>query len=1187
MAQKPRRSVLLTSARRICCLVGAVALAVPVLPGAAGAQNPAASNRVTVSIPEQPMADALADFAKQAGRQIVFYFNDAAGLRAGPVHGTYSEHEALQHLLGASGLEYIYINQRMIGIGRRDARGRFIFAQRRPNAGEASIAHIVPTEPIVVTGSRMVRRDFQASSPIVTVETESFDTVGSIAAETSLNQLPQFVPALSQFDTMDVQSSATSTPGGATLNLRGLGSNRNLVLIDGRRAQPVNGALLVDINSIPTAAINRVEIITGGASAVYGADAVSGVVNFILKKNFDGIELSGQYGLTQRGDGDEFRVSALMGANLASGRGNVMFGAEHASREPIYTSDRKFFRDGWADPASTFGRATRLSDVYWTPNPNSAWDDNRPSPDALIALFGAAGANRSGPFFFNADNTIYQDRGPGLGRYSGPMMVDQTCAEGLGVRYVVPECALGEIAYRKLDNSTDPFLRENQLGTMISTPLERYSGFGRFHFDLSESLSYFVQANFVDTQSRTRRVWSPAAGGWAVVIPHGDEIYAPSLNSDGTTSRDYQAGGTYGLNCPATGGCTNSQTWPVPPELAALLASRQQPNEPFVLESPALRQIGDRGIDNNTTTYQILTGLSGRLPVRDWTWDVHGSHGRTRVVSSMIGGVSVSNLRALATAPNYGRNARIIGNTLIDPAGFGGKVIGCTSGLHYFDVAKELSQDCISAVQARMTHLTTLLQNIVEANAQGGLLQLPGGEARASLGVSYRVNDFDYHVDKLENAQNVADFPAGLFGSGSTRGKVKAREIYGELLLPVLSRLPLISSFSFDLGYRYSHYNLVGGLSTYKILADWTVSDSLRFRGGYNLATRAPNVGELFQSGTTTVVASSLGDPCLANTGAPYGNNPDNPDRQRVIDLCSALINDPFSEYSRDPLNYRVSDAPDGVGLGDITGNPNLDAERAGTWTAGAVIRSMFTHPLLSNVSAAIDYYRIHLKGTIGTLSYDDTYRRCFDPELNPDYDAQNEFCRRIRRNPGTGDAASIDLVNVNRGTLQTAGADFQLNWSADVANLGLKHVPGRLTLTVLANYVAYYRVQAGEGGPVDDVTGTGTSFRYRINSTLAYRDNTYDIILRHRFLPGQPHPASIVDAGTTSRGPGAYHVFDLAGRLSINENVDFRVGIDNFFDRSPMLTSRSPANSGLGITNAGYYDVLGRRFYASATARF
>ncbi len=1189
--RKTLQSLSLIGAFRLRCLIGAAAIAAPFGHGCAVAQTAPRiaplSEQVTLSIPEQPMADALAAFARQTGKQVVFYFNDTARLRANAINGAFPEEEALRRILSGSGLEYVYINERTIGIGRRDARGRFVFAMRRPNAGDSAATVAVPSEPIIVTGSRIVRRDFQASSPIVTLEAEAFENASTFAIETPLNQLPQFVPALSQFETMDVQSSATSTPGASTLNLRGLGSNRNLVLIDGRRAQPVNGALLVDINSIPAAAIHRVEIITGGASAVYGADAVSGVVNFILKKNYDGIELNGQYGITQRGDSEEFRLSALMGANLGNGRGNVMFGAERASRGAAYSRDRAFFRDGWADPSSASGRASRLSDVYWTPSPNPAWGDNLPSQEAVDALFGTAGGNRGGPFFFNADNTVYQDRGAGLGRYNGPMMVDEACATGLLTQYVVPGCASGAIAYRYLDNSADSVLRENQLGTMISNSLERYSGFGRFRYDFTDSLSYFVQANFIDTRNKTRRVWSPAAAGWAVVIPHGDGIHAPSLNEDGTTNRDYLAGGIYGLDCPATGGCTNSQTWPVPPELAALLASRPDPDEPFVLESPALRQIGDRGIDNNTTTYQFLTGLSGELPLGDWTWEAYGSHGRTRVVSTLVGTVSVENLRALATSPNYGRGASITGNTLVDPAGFGGKVIRCTSGLHYFDVGRNISQDCIDAIEARMTHVTTLVQDIVEANAQGGLVTLPAGEVRGSIGASYRVNDFDYHVDKLEQAQNIADLPAGLFGSAPTRGRVSAREVYGELLVPLAAGLPLMNRFEFDLGYRFSDYKAVGGQSTYKILADWEVFGFLRLRGGYNLATRAPNVGELFQSDTTTVIPSTLGDPCLANTAAAYGNNPANPDRQRVIDLCNTLIGDPFSDYSLDPLNYRAGETIATNPLGDIMGNPGLRAERAGTWTAGAVIRSPFNHPLLSSFSAAIDYYRIHVNGTIGTLSFDETYRQCLDPQFNPAYDPRHEFCQRITRNPGTGDAASVALVNVNRGMLQTAGVDVQVNWSADMDALGLGAMPGRLALTVLASYVDYYRTQAGEDGPIEDISGTGTSFRYRINSTLAYRSNAYDIIVRHRFLPGQPHRASLADPGTTSRGPDDYHVFDLAGRWTMTPNVDLRLGIDNLFDRAPMITSSSPTSSGSGSTSPGYYDVLGRRFYAGATARF
>ncbi len=330
----------------------------------------------------------------------------------------------------------------------------------------------VDSGAIVITGSRIVRRDFQANSPIVTLESETFENVSTVAIETVLNQLPQFVPALSQFETMDVQNSATSTPGASTVNLRGLGSNRNLVLIDGRRGQPVNGSLIVDINSIPSAAVQRVEVITGGASAVYGADAVSGVVNFILKKDFDGFEFGTQYGLTEKGDAAEFRVSALMGANLANGRGNVMFGVEHASRGAAYSRDRKFFRDGWADPASTYGRASRLSDVYWTPNPHASWGDNRPSQAVVDATFGGEGGNRTGPFFFNADNSVYQDRGIGYTHYNGSLMVSEAGAEALNTGYVAPG-GTGDIAYRYLDNSATPVLRENQLGTMISNPLQR------------------------------------------------------------------------------------------------------------------------------------------------------------------------------------------------------------------------------------------------------------------------------------------------------------------------------------------------------------------------------------------------------------------------------------------------------------------------------------------------------------------------------------------------------------------------------------------------------------------------------------------------------------------------------------------------------------------------------------------
>ncbi len=179
-------------------------------------------------------------------------------------------------------------------------------------------------DEITVTGTRIVRRDFQAQTPIVTVDASTFSERANIGLEAALNQLPQFNAAGTQSQLSDANSpfpSAVAAPGAATIDLRGLGLNRTLVLLDGRRVQPVNGLLVVDLNTIPSAAIDRVEVITGGAAAVYGADAIAGVVNFILKKDFEGMEFSGQYGLTRRATGRRrrsTRCSAPTSATIAA-----------------------------------------------------------------------------------------------------------------------------------------------------------------------------------------------------------------------------------------------------------------------------------------------------------------------------------------------------------------------------------------------------------------------------------------------------------------------------------------------------------------------------------------------------------------------------------------------------------------------------------------------------------------------------------------------------------------------------------------------------------------------------------------------------------------------------------------------------------------------------------------------------
>lgn len=196
-------------------------------------------------------------------------------------------------------------------------------------AAAPAFAQDTTVDAVVVTGSRIARQDFVANSPVSTVTAEQIETTGSLQVEQILNALPQVVPGFTA-------ASNNPSDGTATVDLRGLGPQRTLVLVNGRRTTPATkGFSSTDLNTIPTGLIDRVEVVTGGASAVYGSDALAGVVNFILKKNYEGLELGTQYGISGFGDGEQFNLSLLAGANTADGRGNVTTYLSYYDRDSV------------------------------------------------------------------------------------------------------------------------------------------------------------------------------------------------------------------------------------------------------------------------------------------------------------------------------------------------------------------------------------------------------------------------------------------------------------------------------------------------------------------------------------------------------------------------------------------------------------------------------------------------------------------------------------------------------------------------------------------------------------------------------------------------------------------------------------------------------------------------------------
>lgn len=987
---------------------------------------------------------------------------------------------------------------------------------------------------VTVTGSRIMRRDLEASSPIVTVDAQLFQDQSGISVESALNQLPQFKSDRTQFVAGDVQATAFNTPGISSLNLRGLGANRNLVLVDGRRAQPANATLTVDVNSIPTAALDSVEVISGGASAVYGADAIAGVVNFKLKHDFEGLALDAQTSITEQGDGAETRVSALIGGNFGDGRGNVMVGLELARRSAVMQRDRDFYVNGWDDVYTTGGGLTTLAS--WNPAAGA------PSQAAVNSVFGTTGTtiSRTTNFYVNTNGTIFKQNP--AARYQGNVPGIKT------VLTAVSGTTPGSIVPRSV-------LAEPERNGQASSPLDRYSIFARGSFKINDNITAFVQANMSEFEVDQILTYAPATSFWAANIP-----------------RD--------------------ATHPIPTELATLLDSRTtNPATATWQFERILDYMGPRRSHNESTVYQVLAGLSGNLGLGDWTWELYGSHGETKTLNYLNGGfVSSARYNKVITAPNYGR-----GFSMTDPSGILGYKLTCTSGLPVFSSFTP-SQDCMDAIEAKMKNITSFSQDIIEANFQGGLFDLPAGQLRGAAGLSYRKNAVNFEPDILNNRESTLDFPIGLFAANGASGDLDAKEVYGELLVPVLSGIPGISELSLELGGRYSDYSTEGGLFTYKILANWRINEFVSFRGGYQEANRAPNTAELYAGVTTFVAGFPYSDPCAINTRAPWGNLASNANRAQVQALCSAIIGSGTSVFDSAPSAYIGGNGgffP--LELELRQGNLDLESEKAKTITAGIVLRSPFQHPAANGMSLTLDWYDITVDNAISPLPSTTVYENCFNASgtSNPTYSLNDPggFCGLIVRDPVTGGRATVQAPYFNLGTIKTSGIDVQYTWRAGFDDMGLSSVPGSMIVNLSGTYLLEYQTQNVPGGVFYENKGSmaqNGQYDYRWNLGVNYLVGDWNVGLGWQYLPSAENAVYPVTPTTTLQGPGSYSLFNLSANWTVNDTVALRFGVDNLFDVAPQVVGRDPGfNEANGSTAPNAYDVLGRRYYAGVKLSF
>ncbi len=1105
----------------------------------------------------------------------------------------------------------------------------YVQAQDPPTEGQ-------PLEEITVTGSRIVRQDFTANSPIQTVDQQMFEETSAVGVETILNRLPQFVPAVTQFTTGDVQQTATNTVGASTVSLRGLGPNRNLVLINGRRAMPVDPRMVVDTNSIPAAAIQRVEVISGGASAVYGADAVGGVVNFILKDNFEGANVDVRFGDTQHGGDQTMTISALIGANTADDRGNVMVGIERDTRSKQYQWQRDWRVADYANP-NTAGGFFAFGSASWFHNEPIANTGpvaaNNPTQAAVDALF-PAGCPQPNPttgctisnninatrFRINRDGTVFTglndaaSSAAGAYLFNGPVYNEGQSGDLDGDFMGLP------VFVRQPDGR----VKENALYSWASTPLERLSAFANGHFDMSDNIRVTGQAMVTRTKTESSLGLTAAnINQWGAAVPFGNQLYRGSTNTyyeipdsllpNGTTNPAYTINGRFGVECDAAPtaampwldglpGCTNSEAWPVSPQIYNLMMTRPRPDETlWVSREPDWMRSAlgaGRSTNNITTTMSFTLGVEGDTPSGNHSWDVSLYTGRSDNTVNQLGAMRLTTYRDVLASPNFGRNSFFDANPW-EAGGFAESIPSCTSGL---PVARDFepTRDCLQMISPALKNVREMTQTILEANLVGDLAEMRAGPLQYALGTTYRENGFDFVPDNLSDVQNLADPIAGLFPNESSAGAFDVTEIYGELLIPIISDGPKgIEHFNVELGGRISDWSMpqMPNLETWKALMDWAISPRYRVRGGWNRAFRAPNLGELFLRRTQIFGGGgATRDWCSQNLSAPgtfsATPSPTNPANQvaQTLALCRGLMGSTgaFEYYD----NRLVTEQPTAGGLGipNTFGNPNLREEQADTFTLGVAM------DLLEDWRLTVDYYVIEIENMIAVEGADATYQRCLDIAFNPTGSLANEACVQILRNPNTGGGALVDRSFTNEGRAEFSGVDVQLNWSKQLANGGF------LNLNTSANRALKEITQDRASLPETDWAGYNLcglglqcqNYDFRIFTSVGYGRGDWNMQLRHQYWPELDNNACRTNALSQQcvyNSLPAFDLFALSGNYRFDQyTVSF--GIENLLDEEPPCVGANPTatpfptdctRTGDGST----YDPLGRRYFVSMSLEF
>lgn len=981
-------------------------------------------------------------------------------------------------------------------------------------------------ETVVVTGSRIPQVGLYSSSPVTAVSNQEIKYEGTTNVETLLNNLPGVFADFTE-------TASNGATGQATVDLRGLGAARTLVLVDGTRLMPSDPANPVaDLNQVPAALVDHVEVQTGGASAVYGSDALAGVVNFIMRKDFEGVEVDAQYSVNNASNGDSYldnlskvagftpaptdwwggattESTLIVGTNTADGKGNITAYVGYRNIQAVLEANRDF--SACSITTTSTGHHCAGSSNY------NRW----------ISIDNASGG-QSFDFFETGNGT------PGSGTF-----VPYTGATSQKFNY-------GALNY-------------------LQRPDTRYTGGFFAHYTINPAVEVYSDFMFSDDHTLAQIAPSGAFLGTGVAYGFGDLV---NCTNPLMTAQENQ------MLCGLLPGDTQN-------------AQGVWQGEGNLIPGQSLLEIGRRDVEGGNrvddlrhTAYRMKVGLRGDIG-HGWTYDVYGQYGTT---------IYAENYR------NEWSVRRVANALQVDPAtgacmaALSGQDTTCVP-LDIFNGFGSPSADALNYVKAQGFKSGNTEERVVSGAITGDLgewgVQSPWAKSPVQLSIGA-----EYRSEFLE-LQTSRDFQINdLYGQGGAtlpvpKSGFDVEEGFGEVRVPLVQDAPMAKDITFNAGYRYSTYSSSDSVSSYKYGIDWQIIDDFRFRGSEQHATRAPNVLESFTPANVALIGGQ--DPCgsqaasdptiFANCTAEFNKYGITTTHigTTTLDCISAQCDAQFG--GNIALTPESSDTWSFGGVITPTFIPGF--------TATVDYFDITVHHYIG-----ITPFNDIMSGCYGDNANAST-QALYCGLVTPHRNALGQVYGGGFVDERENNLVSLKTRGVDfEANYNTDLADWGMS---DSGSLSVNFIGTWVDkLSTLASDLDKPLECAGHYGPNCGTPTPTWRHKMRVTWTTPW-DLSLSLDWRHIGSVDIDTDCGGVNCGLLVPADAhiaAFDYFDLAANYTLHTGIELRVGVDNLFDKSPpVLDSNTLPVSGPpfgnGNTFPGVYDSLGRTIFIGVTAKY